>query len=353
MRKFLALLLALCLTPAFALAQPHTPYDCGLMPGYQTLTEKQQAILDLAYAAAVRGLTEVTLPPDTSFDDAHAAMNVLINDCPELCALDSDYSITYYQRAPEVACGVELRYKRSIDTQTELLARARMLAAQAQGDAWDRALFLHDAVVGMTSYDLSAPAQTTAYGALVDGRAGCEGYAKALILLYRLAGIPSSLVWGLAMEEDTLTRHGWLVANVGGSYVYTDPTWNDQEEAGLNSHWYYNLSLEDMSLDHVAQGWFILPESGDEDLTWHAANGLVVPDEGGEEIIHRALRAMVEEKTAVNLRFEDAQDAAEFLDTLDMQLDIYDEKNPDAPFTGRFGVAASPVQGCVAILAME
>lgn len=63
----------------------------------------------------------------------------------------------------------------------------------------------------------------TAYGALVEEKAVCEGYAHAFNLLARRAGIPSILASGAASGQP----HAWNMVKVGGKYRYIDVTWDD------------------------------------------------------------------------------------------------------------------------------
>lgn len=355
MRRLMAMLLLFCLMPVMALALPATPYDSGLMLRYQTLTQPQRELFDLVYTAAANGETTVNLPFGTSYDDTITAMNAFMDDCPELCALARSYSVSYYQYAPQRAKSVTLSYAMPLSAQETLLSAAAALAAQAEGDAYSRELFLHDALCAMTRYDLTGDAQATAYGALVEGRAGCEGYARALVLLCRLTGIPAGLVTGMAGTDGTTARHAWCILSVGGTLVQTDPTWNDQADMGINTHWYFNLSDEQMARDHQSDDALTLPACTDTSLTWHARTGNLVPTDPAQAqaLIHQALRHFTTEKAAVNLRFEDAQMAAAFMDQLDEVWNQYNEANPDAPFYGTYRTAISVSQGCVAILPGE
>lgn len=353
MRRFLAMLLVCCLMPALAGALPATPYDPGLMLRYQTLTQPQRELFDLAYAAASAGESTFRLPAGTTYDDTVAAMNAFMDDCPELCALARSYSVAYYQYDPQRAKSVTLSYAMPLSAQETLMQVASSLAAQAEGDAYSRELFLHDALCAMTRYDLTGDAQASAYGALVEGAAGCEGYARALVMLCRLAGIPAGLVTGTAdAEGDGSERHAWCILSVGGVIVQTDPTWDDQDGMGVNSRWYFNLSDAQMARDHQVDETLTLPACTDSSLNWHAQTGNLVPADPaqGEAVIQRALRQFATEKTAVNLRFEDAQMAAAFVDQLDDVWNRYNDANADAPFYGACRAAISVSQGCVMIL---
>lgn len=70
-----------------------------------------------------------------------------------------------------------------------------------------------------------APVTHTAYGALKNGVAVCEGYACAAKLLLNKLGIPCDI------EVGTCTGgggHGWNLVQLDGQWYQLDVTWNDQ-----------------------------------------------------------------------------------------------------------------------------
>ena len=156
MRKLLIALMVLVL-PCAAWAETSQPYAWTLIPGYLAMNDAQRAMFEAAYATAARGETEVPVPEGVSYDDAIAAMSLLLDECPELCALDNRYQVAYVRSQPETVSGVTLFYARALDTQSVLLDTAMTMAAQAQGSAWERELTLHDMLCHTAVYDLDAP----------------------------------------------------------------------------------------------------------------------------------------------------------------------------------------------------
>lgn len=349
-RKVLLGLVLALLWPALTLAAPATPYDAGLMLRYQTLTGTQRTLFDLLYDAAAAGQEEITLPAYTAYDDAIIAMNALMEDCPELCALGRSYGVTYYQSMPERAKSVTLNYVLSLETQQTLLAKAKEIAGHAEGDAYTREVYLYDALCDAATYDLSSDAQTTAYGALIEGRAGCEGYARAMVLLCRLAGIPAGLVTGTAQPDQAQQpeRHAWCIMSIGGVLTQSDPTWDDQEQLG-RVYWYLNLTDEQMGADHWPDEGQILPACTDASASWHAKNDWLVTESNRDDVIGRALQQLGHEKAAVNLRFEAEDEAAAFVEQLAERMQIYQAEHPECTFSG-YQVAIAVSQGCVLIL---
>lgn len=87
----------------------------------------------------------------------------------------------------------------------------------------DKAKALHDYLVRTVSYDGTdtSPDVNGAYGALVNGRAVCGGYAEAYGVLLEAAGIEQTCVISAEMN------HEWNVVTIGGASYNVDVTWDD------------------------------------------------------------------------------------------------------------------------------
>lgn len=87
-------------------------------------------------------------------------------------------------------------------------------------------------------YDLDADRSGTAYGALVDGRAKCLGYARAYQRVLRSYGIPCAAVIGYVRRPDgTETKHAWCVALLDGEAEWIDPTFADAGDMMATTYW--------------------------------------------------------------------------------------------------------------------
>lgn len=117
-------------------------------------------------------------------------------------------------------------------------------------------LFYHDKLMQACTYAEEAaaldnpvsryPNAFTAYGALVEGRAVCEGYARAMQLLLHRVDIPCTLVTGF---DDKNASHMWNMVTVSGRNYHLDPTWNDSGRQP--SHVYFNLTTEEILRTHT------------------------------------------------------------------------------------------------------
>lgn len=79
-----------------------------------------------------------------------------------------------------------------------------------------------------TVYEEGAAHIRSAYGALVNGKAVCEGYARAFKVVMDELGIECVLVQGYAQGEGGgLEAHMWNYVKLGGFWYGVDVTWND------------------------------------------------------------------------------------------------------------------------------
>lgn len=86
----------------------------------------------------------------------------------------------------------------------------------------------------------------TAYGALVNGVAVCDGYAKAVKLLANKLGIESGIITSDEMN------HAWNYIKINGNYYNIDVTFNDPvPETNKRRYTYFNKSNEEMSTSHT------------------------------------------------------------------------------------------------------
>lgn len=107
---------------------------------------------------------------------------------------------------------------------------------------------LHDRLILQCSYDDKSVHAHTAYGALVDGVAVCEGIARAFQHLCRSVGIETLFVVGRSNNPNSGNSegHAWNIVNINGNYYHVDVTWDNTGEP---------------EKDHLHYAWFNLPDT--------------------------------------------------------------------------------------------
>jgi transglutaminase-like putative cysteine protease len=126
-----------------------------------------------------------------------------------------------------------------------------------KGSDFEKIKFIHDYIIENCRYNQAAvsnpnnyPSSFTAYGALVEGTAVCEGYSKAFALLCEQVGIESLLVTGTANGID----HMWNMVKCNGQWYHIDVTWDDpvMDDGSDDIHYtYFNVTTDRISRDHT------------------------------------------------------------------------------------------------------
>ena len=110
---------------------------------------------------------------------------------------------------------------------------------------------IHDWIVTHVQYDQGLT-RYTAYEALTEGLAVCQGYAMLGYMFYSEAGFDVRIVEGTAKGQE----HAWNMILLNDTWYQLDLTWDDPIGQGEDevSYRYYLVSDEELAKDHVWKG---------------------------------------------------------------------------------------------------
>ncbi len=115
----------------------------------------------------------------------------------------------------------------------------------------DKELAIHDWIVNNVQYDTSLT-RYTAYDALVNHSAVCEGYALLAYRMLMSAGIEVKIVSGTANNGSQVESHAWNLVNIDGNWYHLDTTWDDPfSYRPILSHSYFNLTDDEIGKNHT------------------------------------------------------------------------------------------------------
>lgn len=122
----------------------------------------------------------------------------------------------------------------------------------------------------------SNPNAHSAYGAIVQNLAVCEGIAKAYSLVLGEFGIRSMVVSGKAGGAFSMTpNHAWNLIEFENDYYHCDITWDlcGYDDRRIYSYQYFGLNDSEISLDHT---WDLhhTPQSRGNKLSYYRYNQL-------------------------------------------------------------------------------
>ena len=273
--KVLGLLLAAVLLGALllpGLAHQAFAADEPLRYGRSQLSGAALYAYDLLAEQVMAEDPAEVLTPAKNTVDRNAmklALKTFLNDYPECFWLTGGYEGTisgdYYLEIDLEARwrGATLSFMRqTMETQADYLLKG------IGGSKWEMALAIHDRLIEYLSY-VSTDKDQTAYGAIVEKKAVCAGYARAYQYLLNRVGIRALTVEGDSIDEDGSERHAWTVFWLDEDVcLYTDVTWDDHGAAPW--HRYFAISLETMALNHISDtDQITLPSCGHEGYSYY------------------------------------------------------------------------------------
>ncbi len=224
-------------------------FDPLYYPYYAMLSEKGQHLYRQIYANAGE-LYPAFAPVETvTAGELKNIFAAVYNDHPELFWMETAYAGKFIRNG--VCVEIDLKFNRTAqdiqNAQALFDENAGQFLSAAQNFAGDyeKEKFVHDALIGKTSYQLGAEMNQSAYSALVNGQTVCAGYARAFQYLMQQLGVPCYYCTGYAGEN-----HAWNIILLDDGYYNVDTTWDD---TGEGTYDYFNKTDADYADSHLRQ----------------------------------------------------------------------------------------------------
>ncbi len=192
-------------------------------------------------------------------DNASWLLDTMLLDHPEIFYLDNKLAFKTLtdEDGNKYVVGMALYYTMTADEVTAannaIANKTSTIISGIKKGATDFEieLYLHDYLTENVTYTLAGKHIYDMYGALIDGKAVCEGYSEAYKYLLNLCGIKSILITGQVNNSSTGQKEGhqWNLVELGGNYYHVDTTWDDQDENGT-WHAYFNVTDSKIQIDH-------------------------------------------------------------------------------------------------------
>lgn len=224
--------------------------------GYNQLTPGQKTVYEKLFEAAKSHTAQVDISDlkvkASDFDKVYWAFDY---DNPQFLALGSGYSYYYfpstgYLQSFTISYGrtqaqVAMSQKKFKETVKSVVNEAKK-----QLTDYSQLKYIHDWIVNNTDYTLTGPVyKSEADGAVVYGKALCEGYSKAFMYMAQELGFDCICVVG----KSHGTAHMWNMVKMGGVWYHVDVTFDDPIVSGggnMLSHDYFLLSTYDIKKTH-------------------------------------------------------------------------------------------------------
>lgn len=119
--------------------------------------------------------------------------------------------------------------------------------------SYDKELAIHDYIINTTTYNKQVPPTNdpsyTAYGALINHVAVCEGFSEATKLLLNLSYIQCEIIYGSTSSNQ---NHAWNMVKLDGEWYMLDTTFDNvvSNTGETLSHKFFNVKGSDLLKTH-------------------------------------------------------------------------------------------------------
>lgn len=213
--------------------------EAELRPYYRQLTKSEKAVYEAIYRGMLNYEEAIDLPSEIDGDTYSKIYCMLEKQEGALFYIDSSYYTADALRTAQIIYRTTEKDAEGKTHELEMAVKEALRGMPKKtGDA-EAARYIHDYLIANCKYvtDDTSGYTSTAYGCLVNGRANCEGYAKAFDLLAAERGIESVLITGTTDEGE---NHAWNQVRIGDEWYNLDVTWDDGDSAGA-TRWTYCL----------------------------------------------------------------------------------------------------------------
>ena len=206
------------------------------------------------YSAAMDFDSHCPIPKGVHMDDFEMVVLILKAECPELMQLDLVTDIGYrYDTETGEVYQADLTFAVTADVYADMYVRCtqrmeEILAGTEGMTEVEIEKHIFDNLAQSITYDLDTEQCANAFGALVEGRAKCDGISLAMKWCLESAGIRSLCILGDPREGDE--GHAWNMICLDGKYYNLDLTASVRHEDYANTFMkdlivYYQFNVAD------------------------------------------------------------------------------------------------------------
>lgn len=246
---------------------------------YTNITDQQKQI----YSSIALGVSKFektitvknykVIDNNTSYSDVSDAIEAFFEDHPEVFYLDFNYQLNNIKSPISNRLEIVLNYTDDINTIkmqiNNIDSKIRDITSDLSNlNQFDKELAVHDRLGKMTVYynytsdDNIPQACHTAYGALIENKAVCDGFTKALQLLLDRESIESIFVSGKTDNK----AHAWNLVKIDDNWYHLDLTSDKlvKQTDGTTPdviHSYFNIPDEQILTSHIIDDKYTFPKA--------------------------------------------------------------------------------------------
>lgn len=186
--------------------------------------------------------------------------------------------------------------------------------ARAAGGTFEQVLYVHDYLCENVVYDKELyeskafyTPTITAYGALMEGKTICSGYALAFSLLMRELGYDGGVEFNNYGQIAITEGHVWNYVELDGENYYFDVTWDDADNENFpHIYEYFGITTEMLKeSNYFKRDDAPVPYCGGTKYNYYAYNEFDVPQYSFEAVAEAAAKQVNAGSRRIYLRFGD------------------------------------------------
>ncbi len=261
------------------------------------------------------------------YDKVNNVITAYLHDNPKCFYLSNEYMISTRDFGLFEYSQLQLKYTM---TESEIAVKSKQLETtidsiiskviESEMTDFEKEVAIHNALVSVVNYyeynniDNIPNIKHTAYGALVEQEAVCDGYAKAFMLLLERVGIKSIIVSGVADN----TAHAWNIVKLAEDFYHVDAT-SDKVQQDSNkkvTHAYFNLDDATIEKTHTLNTDFEMPKCNSKEYNYYVYNDYYVDED--DNLYNKLNKIMIAQKdnSILEVKVNGKYNATRIVDTL-------------------------------------
>ncbi len=227
---------------------------------YEAMSEISVAITDTVSDSNSYLTEEKFIPMEVKDKDIFVALTAYKYDNSGAFWLKQSFTSSYFNGGVNIRLCSYYSSEELIEKKEEFDKKVAEIIKPIKSNAseYERELYIHNYLINNCEYDNAAAdliyndihsgsdESFTAYGALINGRAVCQGYSDAMSYLLSCVGIENTEISGTSGGEN----HTWNAVKINDDWYYLDVTWDDQSDEAYQYD-YFNITTSQLEYDHT------------------------------------------------------------------------------------------------------
>ncbi|MCQ2526114.1 MAG: hypothetical protein MJ130_05050 [Lachnospiraceae bacterium] len=218
-----------------------------------------------------------------NYDNVIHAIELLYDD-PEYFWLSRDYSIVTIKGFQRISFSVYYPEYKDMLVEIDKSANAIIDGIDKNVSDYEKIKWVHDELCSRITYiSTDSEDEHNIYGALVKGRAVCEGYAKSFDYILKKLGFETIYFSGTSVKDGISIPHSWNGVYIDDELYYFDVTWDDSDD-NIISYSYFGVTSNEILKYHSFDQYHPVIDSKADTYNYYMYNDLILYEYSKENV---------------------------------------------------------------------